>query len=112
MAVCVVVAAVAVAYAAGQTPAPEVMRAQSFELVDAEGRVRGEMSMGARGRSPGLRLWDEKGEKRAELVLVKGEPALTFYNEKGKARAEVAVVNGKAVLGLCDEEGEVIWKAP
>ena len=112
VAVCLMVAVVAIAWAAGKTPAPEVIQAQRFELVDAEGKVWGEMSMGARGRSPGLRLYDEKGEVRAELVLVKGEPALTFYNEKRKARAELAVVNAKAVLGLCDEEGKVIWQAP
>ena len=52
--VCLVVMVAAIAYAAGRASAPEaapdavaeVIRAQRFELVDAEGKVRGALGMG------------------------------------------------------------------
>ena len=41
VALCVVVTVAAVAYAAGKaSDVPEVIRAQRFEVVDAEGRIR------------------------------------------------------------------------
>jgi len=40
VAVCLVVTVAAIAYAAGKTSAPAVIRAQRFEVVDAEGRAR------------------------------------------------------------------------
>ena len=68
LAVLVVLAAIALAYAAGQAKAaaPEVVRAQRFEVVDAEGRVRIALAMGGEnGQSPGLALLDAKGKSRA-----------------------------------------------
>ena len=63
VAVCLVVTVAAMAYAAGQakTAAPKVVRAQRFELVDAEGRVRAMLGLLPDG-SPSMVLYDEKGK--------------------------------------------------
>ena len=90
LAVLVVLAAVAAVYAGAQVKSdvPQVIRAQRFELVDAQGRVRGEMSMSADGRGPGLMLSDEKGNPRAGLwLLPDGSPVLSLADEKCQPRA-------------------------
>ncbi len=107
VAVCLVVAAVAVAYAAVQNKAsgPDVVRAQRFELVDAEGRVRALLAMSLDGR-PGLAFLDEKGEGRAGLVLGTDGPTLELWDKKGKLRARLAVHPDLGpALTLHDEQG-------
>ena len=101
MAVSLVAAVVAIAYAAGKTPAPEVIRAQRFELVDAEGRLRAVLT------DAGLVLYDEKGKSRATLSLdTDGRPTLSLSDERGKLRAMLAL-DGSPTLMLWDEQGEV-----
>jgi hypothetical protein len=93
VAVCLVVTVAAVAYAAGQakTAAPKVVRAQRFEVMDAEGRVRAQVGLGTDGRAPTLVLRDEKGEMRAMLALgSEGNSALALMDGKGETRAAVA----------------------
>jgi hypothetical protein len=93
VAVCLVVTVAAVAYAAVQAKkaVPEVVQAQRFELVDAQGRVREEIGMGTDGRAPTLVRRDEKGEMRAMLALgSEGNSALALMDGKGETRAAVA----------------------
>ena len=47
--------------AKGRTPAPEVVRAQRFELVDDKGKERANLGVADDG-SPSLALHDQKGE--------------------------------------------------
>jgi len=111
LAACIVLAAVAAAYAAGQArvSAPEVIRAQKFELVDAEGRVRGLMHMGRDGDSPALWILDEDGERRAGLgLLPDGTSGLALTDERGEARASLLLgPDGSPLLALTNEGGEV-----
>ena len=112
--VCLVVTVAAVAYAAGQakTAAPEVVRAQKFEVVDAGGRVRGELGMVEGG--PALILYDEKGGKRAYLWFSPAtQPQLTFIDWKGLPRAWLLLSpDGRPDLALFDGKGERTWSAP
>ena len=82
-AVCLVVTVVALAYAAGTTSAPEVIGAQKFELVDAEGRVRAALEVKDDGTAQ-LELCDEKGRPRAAVGLeTDGTPALVLAGVLG-----------------------------
>ena len=101
VAACVVVAIAAVAYAAGKTSAPEVLRAQAFEVVDAEGKVCA--VLGLRGDGGGnLDLMDAKGLKRATLsVLPNGGPVLMLSDARGEERATLTVHS----LTVRDETG-------
>jgi hypothetical protein len=65
--VCFAVTVAAIAYAAGKTSAPDVIRAQKFELVDAEGRVRAALEVKDDGTAQ-LELCDEKDRPRAALT--------------------------------------------
>lgn len=127
LAACVVVTVAAVACAPGRarTEAPEVIRAQRFELVDGEGRVRGALEVGLPDDSPGLILLDDKGELRAGLgLLPDGGPRLELSDEKSQTRAAVGVTDLEATatgearrtaessVVLFDREGKVIWRAP
>ena len=100
-AVSLVVAIAAVAYAAGKTSAPEVIRAQAFEVVDAEGKVCA--VLGLRGDGGGnLDLSDAKGLKRATLsVLPTGGPVLMLSDARGEERATLTVHR----LTMRDETG-------
>ena len=82
LAACIVLAAVAAAYAAGQAKvsAPEVIRAQRFELVDAEGKVYAALRFGRRAEAEG-----------AEVAYPVKRPVLEMYGENGRARVRVFV---------------------
>jgi len=87
-AVSLVVAIAAVAYAVGRTTAPEVIRAQRFELVDEEGDVLWIFGT-ARGER-GLLLFDGQGELRARLSTDRaGDPGLQLRDSNGQLRAQV-----------------------
>jgi len=132
LAACIVLAAVAAAYAAGQAKvsAPEVIRAQRFELVDEKGSPRAMLGLLLHG-GPGFTLYDEKGNMRATLmVLPDGSPGFTFsdeklvlladrgpgltlYDEKGKMRAGLTVLpDGGPILELLDSSGRILFHAP
>jgi hypothetical protein len=131
-AVCLVVTVAAVAYAAGQakTAAPKVVRAQKFEVVDAQGRVRATLGLLPDG-SPSLELTDEQGKTRAQLSLYSdgspylglqdaklmphamlgvrsdGSPYLGLQDAKLKTRAELSLDSGgRPSLALSDEQGK------
>lgn len=122
LAVCLVVTVAALAYAVGKTSAPEVIRAQRFELVDAEGKIRAVLSSDPDGRpGPDLVLFDYKDEIRAKLALdglelrdgkghvraafvLRDSPALMFVDEGGVPGAWLSVRNdGTTALELSDE---------
>jgi len=136
---CVALAAVMVGCAARQANPTtlQVVRAQRFELVDAQGRVRIDLGMGVDGSTPCVRLLDgqdqprirlslrpdggpilglgdEKGQPRAVLrVTADGSSILGLFDDKGKGGAGLAVLSdGRASLGLSDDKGKVIWRAP
>ena len=44
-------------------PVPEVVEAHPFVLIDSSGQVRGELSRGAAGDVPGLRLYESGSRK-------------------------------------------------
>jgi hypothetical protein len=108
-AVCLVVTVAAVAYAAGQakTATPKVVRAQKFEVVDAQGRVRATLGLLPDG-SPSLELTDEQGKTRAQLSLYSdGSPYLGLQDAKLKTRAELSLDSGgRPSLALSDEQGK------
>ena len=117
----------------------KVIEAERFILKDAEGRDRGGLQVMADGR-PILRLADEKGWPRAELVVLSNDtPALYFYDyQKGRdvGRRYLAWLgvsrHGSVTLALVDREeqseaqlsvpgprlhfidkdGRVVWSAP
>lgn len=113
LAVVLVLGAVAVAFAAGKTRAPEVIRAQRFELVDAEGRLRGVVGSTV-DASVAVALYDEKGRGRAGLALFPdGSPGLVLFDEKGKPRATLALLPDSGPgLVLLDEKGEALAALP
>ncbi len=135
VAVCVLAAAVAVAYAAGTqaaVPVQEVVKAQRFELVDAEGKARAVLAL--KDGDPGLVLLDKDGRPRAwldggnsvsgpglrlydgtsffarsELTLRGGEPFLLLYgkDERGCAALSLDVVGVLSGFTLPDKDDKL-----
>lgn len=107
---CLLVAAAAVAYAAGKAkptvPVAEVVRAKRFELVDGRGWTRGLLAITESG-SPGLWLTDAKGKAGARLALsANGVSELALLDVKGKVRAYLALdTDGNGRIFLSDAEG-------
>ncbi len=67
----------------------EVVKARSFEMVDA-------------ARKP-----------RVVLAVPDGSPGLGLYDAAGKRRAHLSMLpDGRSGLTLHDAAGKVIWKAP
>ena len=138
LAACIVLAAVAAAYAAGQAKmsAPEVIRAQRFEVVDAEGKVQAVLGLRRDGGAtldlsdakglkratltllpdpggPILVLSDARGEIRATLTVQQGGPSLTMRDAKGEERATLEVRrDGSPNMALRDADCKVMWEAP
>lgn len=96
------------------TVVPEVLQAQRFELMDAEGKVRMVMSVLEGGR-PSLALLDAAGEARAWMFLsTDGHPRLVLTDTPllvlADAQDEIRSVlrlepDGAPVFGLIDESG-------
>ena len=122
-AACLVVAAVAVAYAAGQVKAAKVLaadvvRAKRFELVDEKGRVRVVLStelLGDHGKSfgwrganfPGLSLYDENGREGVALSVRPDGGGVLNLDQKGESRANLNVLaDGSPCLSLRNDSGK------
>ncbi len=110
VAVCLVVTAAAVAYAAGKAKAPavpQVVRAGRFELVDGQGRLRGKLAVNSDG-TPGLDLYDGAGQLRVTLALAEdGNPSVELTDKNGKQRAALFVgKSGEPGLSLLDKQGQ------
>jgi len=88
----------------------KVVRANSFVLVDENGRERGGMRVFL--NTPSLDLSDENGKTRVMLSLDKNEPRLYLYGEGGLVRASLSILKNQAHLWLIDVDGEVLWSAP
>jgi hypothetical protein len=86
---------------------PKRVAAEEFVLVDAEGKARGTLALGASG-TPALALCDARGRVRAEIRLAaNGAPSVVLYDSGRRRRVEVALrADGAAGLGLYDEAGE------
>ncbi len=67
----------------------EVIRAQRFVLIDADGQTRGELTV--EKEWSGLRLKDANGRVRALLAIESEGPVLELWDEKGKARTTLGV---------------------
>lgn len=92
--------------------ASDIIRTRRLELVDAEGHVRAELTVGEDGR-PGLGLLDKEGQVRARLVLGgDGVPMLTLWGKTGTLRGGVSFGNEwKMGLTMTDPYQQVIWSA-
>ena len=111
---------------AATEPVAKVVRAERFEVVDAEGRVRAGLGLPAPPAaanlprapyavdalavldgSPGLTLRDEKGKTRAGLMVSDdGSPSLMLLDETGKARAMLVVDHDGVGIALGGERGK------
>jgi hypothetical protein len=94
--------------ASAQAAAAKVLRAQEFELVDSQGKVRAGLSVLPDGRLA-LVLLDKDGQRRAALsVLANGSPGLSLLDKDGKVRAALGVLpDGSLGLSLLDREGKL-----
>ncbi len=110
-----------------------IIRAERFELVDSQGRVRGVLSATDDGAGlylydengkgcatlcvsdelgPGLAVCDANGTSRAMLDVLDGDPELVLYRADGTGRAGQTVLDRAAGLGLFRWDERPIWSAP
>lgn len=95
-----------VAFVSGQAAPPTAesrqVSAQGFQLLDAEGKTRGELVMDE--GAPLLRLLDAEG--RPQAALRGGKPAaLVLYDTTGVARVTTAFDEVEAGVTVFDKEG-------
>jgi hypothetical protein len=85
------------------------VRAQSFELVDQNNKVRGLLHLGD-GNEPKLELYDSKGVVRVRVAVEANDaPVVAVNGPKGKPRAGLAVPStGEGGLVFYNEQGEVL----
>jgi hypothetical protein len=81
---------------------PRIVVAEGFQLVDAEGKPRGELMMTAEG--PQLRLLDAEAKPQVALSATAGRSALDLI-EKEKRRASIEVAAGDASAAVFSEQG-------
>jgi hypothetical protein len=83
----------------------EVIQAQRFELVNAQGEVVGALASTDDG--PGLRLYDSNGKARLTVAVEADGPAVTLLaaDEKPKARLNLGN-DGHPGLALIDTSGK------
>ena len=108
VALCLVVAVAAVAYAAGKAkptvPVQEVVRAQRFELVDTAGEVYARLGF-EKGQVQ-FNLYDKQGQDRASFVLfADGMPGLVLFDDKGEQRLSLSASSDASTLEMMDAAG-------
>ncbi len=116
---------------------PQVIEAQEFRLVDAEGNLRLAIGFDTKDGTPVLVLYDTAGELRVVLGLMKdGTPSLALWDAASKGRALLGFTeggtsglalydaagkraalfgfteDGTSGLDFYDASGDVIWQAP
>jgi hypothetical protein len=109
---------------AKQAAVPDVVRARSFEVVDAAGKPRAGLDVLSDGRS-GLQLHDAAENPRAALVLTQdGSTSLRLADKAGTERAVLGVSSLKTVetrevrvrpessLVLFGKDRNVMWNVP
>jgi hypothetical protein len=84
----------------------EQLTANSFTVIDAKGRTRGQLVAADNGAA-GLGLFDAEGHKRLEYaVLSDGRAGLDLKDEQGRSRLLLgSAVDGTPCLALADENG-------
>jgi hypothetical protein len=98
----------------------EVVRAQRFELVDSEGRVRAVLGMtapAARISSPKIVLKNREGEEivvEGAPVMGTGEaPGISLFDEAGRPRAPMWLgPDGTPYLEMMHADGSMIFAMP
>jgi hypothetical protein len=104
----VVLAAILFGQCASRT---DTVRARSFVVVDGEGRTRATLAV--EEDSTRLRLFDEKGTRRASLALTKeGFPGLALFHDGDQPGAILEVGPQGPVLRLHDAKGNTLFRRP
>jgi hypothetical protein len=119
---CVVVALVLMGVA---RPVAEVVTAEKFSLVDANGQERAKLELvnnrpqldlsdsqgiatlgvGAIGQGPSLMLIGADGQTSAELVVRNSNPSLNLTDAAGNLAVWMTVQNSKPLISLADASG-------
>jgi len=106
---------VALVCVAATRPAPKVLLAQGFLLVDARGKGRAGLAMLPDG-CPALSFLGDKRKGKGGVLLSllpEGGARLQFLDDKGRGRAGVGLLpDGTPGLALLDAKGKAIWMAP
>lgn len=91
---------------------PDVIKAHSFEVVDAQGKTRA--VLGFPFGVAGLRILNSKGKTCASLTVDDDDiPNLIINDSQGNPRAWLSVAPvGWPSIFMLDEKGKVIWKVP
>jgi hypothetical protein len=89
-----------------QPAVADVVKARSFEVVDASGKMRATLGMG--GGTVALGLADARGDMRAALTVVSdGTVSLSLFDAPYQTRAHLSMAPEKSVgLVLCDVKGK------
>ena len=92
----------------------EVIRAERFEVVDQDGKVRAVLDTIPVTGEPVLSLMAKYGKGGAFLdLMLNGEPHMVFRNKNGEDRAVLGLnSDGEPLLRFTDKNGKVIWSAP
>lgn len=91
-------------------PKSHVLEAEKFVLVDAEGKVRGMLSVGSDG--PHLLLADATQKAQVKLIATRFGPNLWLYDTKGVMRAMLNVSADGPHLAMYAEDGKLIFHMP
>ena len=117
VAICLIVTAAAVAYAAGKrratAPVLDTLMARRFVLVYDRGKVRAALLVV--DGNPALALQDDQGRTRAILQLrsPKSNPTLVLDDKAGKTRAMLTLHDDdQPGVAFFDASGSVTWKTP
>ena len=105
--------AVTPVFADKTSPHAKVVRAETFELVDADAHVHAELQIGVDG-NPALIFYDVDHQVRAVFDLTGGGNARLFLSDdQGKTRATFGLgKDGAPFLHFIDEDRALIWSAP
>ena len=115
-------------------PIQEAIKTKKLEIVDDDGRVRIELSVGdgrrlwmydssgeARievgmrdeGRAVGISFWGRQGTERAHLTVFGEDTSLTLLNGRGDPQIELSISSeDETRIVVSDEDGREVWSAP
>ena len=84
---------------------PETLRARAIELVDKDGRVRGQLSVEANGEAV-LRLRDAKGEVRVKVGADSAGSGLLLLDGATEPRVHLLAKDGGTSVTLSSKDGK------
>ncbi|MFA9479947.1 hypothetical protein ACERK3_16810 [Phycisphaerales bacterium AB-hyl4] len=89
-------------------PSQDVVRAQRFEVVDEQGRVRAVLSTLRGGGHPTLTFLDAEGNDRINLHAVPHRgPMMEFIDDNKRARMRLSLLpDGNPILVMNDPDGQ------